>query len=141
MRYNFSHGCECCLRLCQELWEEQKHLEEQQRERREQERLEALRRKDKHEQSAVASSEVKQKLQGFILNKKHREAAAAASCNGQPPSSTTSSPAFRNWWVSQDRVKKQQANYTYCAHNTTSLFPTFITKQYFNLRILLNDSK
>lgn len=36
---------------------------EEQRERREKEKLEALKKKDKHEQSAVASSEVKQRLQ------------------------------------------------------------------------------
>lgn len=47
----------------QELWEQQKALEEQQRELREKERLESLKKKEKHEQSAVASSEVKQKLQ------------------------------------------------------------------------------
>ena len=47
----------------QELWEQQKVLEEQQREAREKERLESLKKKEKHEQSAVASSEVKQKLQ------------------------------------------------------------------------------
>lgn len=41
---------------------QQKQLEEQ-RERNEKERLEALGRKDKHEQSAVASSGVKEKLQ------------------------------------------------------------------------------
>nr|CAD7410404.1 unnamed protein product [Timema poppensis] len=50
-----------------EFWEHQKQLEEQ-RERREKERLEALKKKDKHEQSAVASTEVKQKLQ---VHRKH----------------------------------------------------------------------
>ncbi|XP_063233276.1 histone deacetylase 4 isoform X3 [Bacillus rossius redtenbacheri] len=63
--------------MSQELWEQQRQLEEQ--ERREKEKLEALKKKDKHEQSAVASSEVKQKLQGFLLSKKQREAAAAAN--------------------------------------------------------------
>lgn len=43
-----------------QLWEQQKQLEEQ---RREKERLEALRKKDKHDHSAVASTEVKQRLQ------------------------------------------------------------------------------
>lgn len=43
-----------------QLWEQQKQLEEQ---RREKERLEALRKKDKHDHSAIASTEVKQRLQ------------------------------------------------------------------------------
>ncbi|XP_026687781.1 histone deacetylase 9-like, partial [Diaphorina citri] len=60
-----------------EIWEKQRELEE--RERREKERLETLKKKDKHHQSAIASSEVKQKLQGFLLSKKQREAAAAAN--------------------------------------------------------------
>ncbi|XP_012285218.1 histone deacetylase 4 isoform X3 [Orussus abietinus] len=62
------------------LWEQQKQLEEQ---RREKERLEALRKKDKHDHSAIASTEVKQRLQSFLVNKKQREAAAAA--NGAVP--------------------------------------------------------
>ncbi|XP_051153151.1 histone deacetylase 4 isoform X4 [Leptopilina boulardi] len=74
------------------LWEQQKQLEEQ---RREKERLEALRKKDKHDHSAVASTEVKQRLQSFIVNKKQREAAAAA--NGAVPGS----PGYRNWLQSQ----------------------------------------
>lgn len=47
-----------------QLWEQQKQLEEQ---RREKERLEALRKKDKHDHSAVASTEVKQRLQVIFL--------------------------------------------------------------------------
>ncbi|GLV38770.1 Histone deacetylase 4 [Carabus blaptoides fortunei] len=43
-----------------EFWEQQKQLQEL----RKKEQLEALKKKDKHEQSAVASTEVKQKLQG-----------------------------------------------------------------------------
>ncbi|XP_033221341.1 histone deacetylase 4 isoform X4 [Belonocnema kinseyi] len=74
------------------LWEQQKQLEEQ---RREKERLEALRKKDKHDHSAVASTEVKQRLQSFIVNKKQREAAAAA--NGAVPGS----PGYRSWLQSQ----------------------------------------
>lgn len=60
----------CCRNVvfAQELWEQQKALEEQQRELREKERLESLKKKEKHEQSAVASSEVKQKLQVGPLN-------------------------------------------------------------------------
>ncbi|XP_023245455.1 histone deacetylase 4 isoform X3 [Copidosoma floridanum] len=73
------------------LWEQQK-LEEQ---RREKERIEALRKKDKHDHSAVASTEVKQRLQSFLVNKKQREAAAAA--NGAGPGS----PGYRTWLSSQ----------------------------------------
>ncbi|XP_012269340.1 histone deacetylase 4 isoform X13 [Athalia rosae] len=72
------------------LWEQQKQLEEQ-RERREKERLEALRKKDKHDHSAIASTEVKQRLQSFLVNKKQREAAAAA--NGGVPGT----PGYRSW--------------------------------------------
>lgn len=91
--------------------------EEQQaeRDRKEQEKLESLKKKDKHEQSksrfffpsgifetgnflvptescvsgAVASSEVKQRLQEFVLNKKQREAAAH--------SANTSPSGVQNW--------------------------------------------
>ncbi|XP_025162173.1 histone deacetylase 5 isoform X11 [Harpegnathos saltator] len=70
------------------LWEQQKQLEEQ---RREKERLEALRKKDKHDHSANASTEVKQRLQSFLVNKKQREAAAAA--NGAVPGT----PGYRSW--------------------------------------------
>ncbi|XP_042904634.1 histone deacetylase 4 isoform X2 [Parasteatoda tepidariorum] len=53
------------------------------------ERLEQLKKKEKHEQSAIASSEVKQRLQEFVLNKKQREAAV---------NSTNKSPSsYRNW--------------------------------------------
>ncbi|XP_072745235.1 histone deacetylase 5 isoform X5 [Anoplolepis gracilipes] len=69
------------------IWEQQKQLEE----RREKERLEALRKKDKHDHSANASTEVKQRLQSFLVNKKQREAAAAA--NGAVPGT----PAYRSW--------------------------------------------
>lgn len=77
--------------------------------------MEALKKKDKHEQSAVASSEVKQKLQGFLLSKKQREATGLSSSNsslssiGSPtvhiPNGTTipsnGSPPFRTWSVVQ----------------------------------------
>ncbi|KAI5709676.1 hypothetical protein M8J76_009850 [Diaphorina citri] len=81
-----------------EIWEKQRELEE--RERREKERLETLKKKDKHHQSAIASSEVKQKLQGFLLSKKQREAAAAAngsftSWNGGLAQSDPSTPPYR----------------------------------------------
>ncbi|CAH0556641.1 unnamed protein product [Brassicogethes aeneus] len=45
-----------------EYWDKQKHLQEM----RQREQLEALRKKEKHEESAVASTEVKQKLQVFL---------------------------------------------------------------------------
>ncbi|XP_011701273.1 PREDICTED: histone deacetylase 4 isoform X7 [Wasmannia auropunctata] len=70
------------------LWEQQKQLEEQ---RREKERLEALRKKDKHDHSANASTEVKERLHSFLVNKKQREAAAAA--NGAVPGT----PGYRSW--------------------------------------------
>jgi hypothetical protein len=59
--------------LFQEFWENKRRQDE------ERDKLEALKNKDKNEQSAIASSEVKQKLQGFLLNKKQREAAAMGS--------------------------------------------------------------
>ncbi|XP_029171772.1 LOW QUALITY PROTEIN: histone deacetylase 9 [Nylanderia fulva] len=71
------------------LWE-QKQLEE----RREKERLDALRKKDKLDHSANASTEVKQRLQTFLVNKKQREAAAA---NGTVPGT----PGYRSWLQSQ----------------------------------------
>ncbi|XP_023225860.1 histone deacetylase 4-like isoform X3 [Centruroides sculpturatus] len=74
-----------------EYLEHQKRLEEEQKiekERRDKERIEQLKKKEKHEQSAIASSEVKQKLQEFVLNKKHREAAA---------NSANSPTTLRNW--------------------------------------------
>lgn len=45
----------------------------------EQDKLDALKRKEKHQHSAVASSEVKQRLQEFVLSKRQREAAAASA--------------------------------------------------------------
>ncbi|CAH1966569.1 unnamed protein product [Acanthoscelides obtectus] len=45
-----------------EFWDRQKQLQEL----RQREQLEALRKKEKHEESAVASTEVKQKLQSFL---------------------------------------------------------------------------
>ena len=76
----------------EEFGQQHQHL---QRVRLEQEeRLESLRNKEKHEQSAVASSEVKQRLQEFVLLKKQREAAArqsAALSSGGSSGSGTSS--------------------------------------------------
>ncbi|ODM95857.1 Histone deacetylase 4 [Orchesella cincta] len=67
-----------------EYWEQRKRQEE------ERERLEAIKKKEKHEQSAVASSEVKQRLQGFLLSKKQREQAAAKAGGVSIPNSVTS---------------------------------------------------
>ncbi|XP_060516933.1 histone deacetylase 7 [Cylas formicarius] len=49
-----------------EFWERQKQLQEL----RQREQLEALRKKEKHEESAVASTEVKQKLQDFLRQRR-----------------------------------------------------------------------
>ncbi|GFV58778.1 histone deacetylase 4 [Trichonephila clavipes] len=74
-----------------EFLDHQRKMEEEQKERRDMERLEQLKKKEKHEQSAIASSEVKQRLQEFVLNKKQREAAV---------NSTNKSPSnYRNWQV------------------------------------------
>ncbi|OQV20372.1 Histone deacetylase 4 [Hypsibius exemplaris] len=75
-------------------FEHQKRLEEQERQERdkfEMERLEALRHKDKHEHSAIASSEVKQRLHEFVLQKKQRESMGGA-CNGSLLENTGPSP-------------------------------------------------
>ncbi|KAK2160951.1 hypothetical protein LSH36_124g03018 [Paralvinella palmiformis] len=55
--------------------QQQKQLEEQREESelRERQRLEQIKHKGKNEQSAVASSEVKQKLRECLLNKGHRD--------------------------------------------------------------------
>lgn len=84
-----------------EFWEQKRRQDE------ERDRLEAIKKKEKHEQSAVASSEVKQKLQGFLL-KKQREAAANSgqlngpsgpTCSLNSASSVAHSPPFRGWSV------------------------------------------
>lgn len=71
-----------------EFWEQQKQLQEL----RKKEQLEALKKKDKHEQSAIASTEVKQKLQVFLM-KKQRDA-ASSSPKG---SSAVTSSGDQNW--------------------------------------------
>ncbi|XP_052246440.1 histone deacetylase 4-like isoform X2 [Dreissena polymorpha] len=74
----------------QEFLAEQQKLEERQRlekELLEKSRLSQIKNKNKEEESAVASTEVKQKLQDFVLSKKHREAAAR-----------NSPPQFRHNW-------------------------------------------
>ncbi|XP_065309221.2 histone deacetylase 4 isoform X1 [Dermacentor albipictus] len=87
-----------------EYLEHQRQIQEEyklERERLEKDRqLDQIRKKDKHEQSAVASSEVKQRLQEFVLNKKQREAAAN--------NANTSPPNFRNW--SRQRSSLDQAS-------------------------------
>ncbi|XP_076467846.1 histone deacetylase 5-like isoform X2 [Babylonia areolata] len=71
--------------------QQQKKLEQQRLEKEmEQERLNAIKNKGKDEESAVASSEVKQKLLEF-LTKKHCEAVAKDMSN--------SPPQFRHPWV------------------------------------------
>lgn len=77
--------------MFQEFWEQQKQLQEL----RKKEQLEALKKKDKHEQSAVASTEVKQKLQVFLM-KKQRDAAS-----GSPKSTATSTSTStdHNWYL------------------------------------------
>ncbi|RUS89050.1 hypothetical protein EGW08_003161 [Elysia chlorotica] len=57
----------------------------------EQERLEQIKNKTKDEESAIASSAVKLKLQEFVLTKKHREA-VGKDLNNSPPQ-------FRHHWV------------------------------------------
>ncbi|XP_055348339.1 histone deacetylase 4-like isoform X2 [Paramacrobiotus metropolitanus] len=69
--------------------------ERAEREKQEADRLEALRHKEKHEQSAVASSEVKQRLHEFVLQKKQRE----SMTNGgyQNATSPINNTASRDW--------------------------------------------
>ncbi|XP_022251824.1 histone deacetylase 4-like isoform X3 [Limulus polyphemus] len=69
-----------------EYLEQQKRIKDQKLEieRRENEKLESLKQKEKHEQSAVASSEVKQRLQEFVLSKRQREAAVGSTSNSPP---------------------------------------------------------
>ncbi|XP_014675838.1 PREDICTED: histone deacetylase 4-like [Priapulus caudatus] len=53
--------------------QQQKLAEEKRRVEAEEEKLERIKHKGKHEQSAVASSEVKQRLQEFVLSKRQRD--------------------------------------------------------------------
>ncbi|XP_043229076.1 histone deacetylase 4-like isoform X5 [Amphibalanus amphitrite] len=91
-----------------EYQETQKKREEQQlaleKERREQDRLEQLKKKDVRHQSAVASTEVKQRLQEFVLQKKQREAAAASS-----PYRNCGNTSGRNSLVHQRSTEKANA--------------------------------
>ncbi|XP_055893075.1 histone deacetylase 4-like isoform X3 [Biomphalaria glabrata] len=71
---------------------EQKQLEQQRMEKEmfEHEQLQHIKNKTKEEESAIASSAVKLKLQEFVLTKKHREAVKDLN---------TSPPQFRPHWV------------------------------------------
>ncbi|KAL4222959.1 Histone deacetylase 7 [Mactra antiquata] len=78
----------------QQYLQEQHKLEERQRyekEIHEKTRLSQIKNKNKEEESAVASTEVKQRLQDFVLSKKQREAAAR-----------NSPPQFRHWPLDQN---------------------------------------
>ncbi|XP_053373129.1 histone deacetylase 4-like isoform X2 [Mercenaria mercenaria] len=78
----------------QEYLAEQQKLEERQRiekEIHEKTRLSQIKNKNKEEESAVASTEVKQRLQDFVLSKKQREAAVR-----------NSPPQFRHWPLDQN---------------------------------------
>lgn len=100
-RQQLAHEHEQQLMHHLKLWEQQKAMEEAARreareareaieareakDRHERDRVELIRRKDKHEHSANASTEVKQKLQQFLKKKQ-------ASANGTVPGSS-----YRNW--------------------------------------------
>ncbi|KAG0727417.1 Histone deacetylase 4 [Chionoecetes opilio] len=73
----------------------------------ENDRLEAIKKKDKSEQSAVASSEVKQRLQEVIL-KKQREAAATGGAAGGGATPGTSS--LRTWPPGSDFPLRKTAS-------------------------------
>ncbi|CAG0884698.1 unnamed protein product [Cyprideis torosa] len=65
------------------------------------EKLEALKNKDERSQSAVASSEVKLKLQEFVLSKRQRESSAPHSqgpSSGRPGPIRTGSPGSPRQW-------------------------------------------
>ncbi|XP_064106353.1 histone deacetylase 4-like isoform X9 [Macrobrachium nipponense] len=87
--------------LKQQYLEQQSQRAEEERaekQRKEQERLEALvKGKDKHAQSAVASSEVKQRLQEVLLQKKQQREAAAG---------VGGSSNLRNWLTTQRSLEK-----------------------------------
>ncbi|XP_073956942.1 LOW QUALITY PROTEIN: histone deacetylase 4 [Choristoneura fumiferana] len=93
------------LRHHLKLWEQQKAMEEaarrearealearearEARERHDRDRADLLRKRDKHDHSANASTQVKQKLQEFLKKKQ-----AAANANGTLPGSP-----YRNWGI------------------------------------------
>ncbi|XP_050714789.1 histone deacetylase 4-like isoform X9 [Eriocheir sinensis] len=84
-----------------------KREEEREKHRKETERLEALKNKEKSEQSANASSEVKQRLQEVIL-KKHRDAAPGAAAGGGGAGGGTSS--LRTWPPGSDFPLRKTAS-------------------------------
>lgn len=72
---NLAERHEQQLRLhLKKFWEHQQQLQEN----LQREQLEALRKKEKHEESAIASSEVKHKLQAFLKQR-------ASGCSKPPP--------------------------------------------------------
>ncbi|XP_064106352.1 histone deacetylase 4-like isoform X8 [Macrobrachium nipponense] len=86
--------------IMQYLEQQSQRAEEEraEKQRKEQERLEALvKGKDKHAQSAVASSEVKQRLQEVLLQKKQQREAAAG---------VGGSSNLRNWLTTQRSLEK-----------------------------------
>lgn len=51
----------------QDLWEKKRELEEKEKEKKEEDKLDVIKKKEKHLQSAIASSEVKQILQVIYI--------------------------------------------------------------------------
>ena len=56
-------------------------------------RLEQLKSKSRHDQSAVASPEVKRHLQEFVLQKKRKEAAVGSMSNLKMATTTQTAPS------------------------------------------------
>lgn len=83
--------------------------ERQEKARKENERLEMLKKKDKSEQSAVASSEVKQRLQEVIL-KKQRDAAATGGAAGGGGAAPGGSSSLRTWPPGNDFPLRKTAS-------------------------------
>ncbi|CAG9813916.1 unnamed protein product [Phaedon cochleariae] len=75
-----------------EFWDRQKQLQEL----RQREQLEALRRKEKHEESAVASTEVKQKLQSFLRQRASGGKARTENCWSEGMDTGSESSATNN---------------------------------------------
>ncbi|XP_069990018.1 histone deacetylase 4 isoform X12 [Penaeus vannamei] len=85
----------------QYLEQQTQRAEEERAEKQRKEQLEALKKKNKNEQSAVASSEVKQRLQEMILHKKQREAAATTAAAAAGGTSN-----LRSWLSTQRSLEK-----------------------------------
>uniref|UniRef100_A0A8C4QWM2 Histone deacetylase n=1 Tax=Eptatretus burgeri TaxID=7764 RepID=A0A8C4QWM2_EPTBU len=71
-------------RLEQQRKLEQAQLEQRLEKQRREQQLQALRNKEKGKESAVASTEVKQRLQEFVLNKRQREVTSGLNNNNLP---------------------------------------------------------